>query len=180
MDNDFMSWLVDHHHGDDKPTVSAANDPCGWVESKLEENSDFAFMEKGDGVWEARTLKQSRVVTITVKQAEGFVSWSAHTNLIANEQTLVPLKVFMMGENGTFKQRGLMEPTPGEPVMFGARHVIEDLLDINEFIERAANSMAILVEPIERIINGADVSEVYLELKTDRVKRAARMRRAGM
>ena len=180
MDNDFMSWLMDHHQGGDTPTVSASEDPRGWVESKLEENSDFAFMEKGEGEWEARTLKQSRVITITVKQAEDMVSWAARTNLIANDRTLVPLKVLMMSENGTFKQRGFAEPLPGEPVMFGAQHVIEDGFDLNEFIERSANSMAMFVEPIERIIEGADVSEVFMELKVDHVKRAARMHRAGM
>ena len=180
MDNDFMSWLMDHHQGGDLPTVSAADDPRGWVESKLEENSDFAFMEKGEGEWEARTLKQSRVVTISVKQADDTVSWAACTNLVANDRTLVPLKVIMMNENGTFKQRGFMEPVSGEPVTFGAQHVIEEDFDLNEFIERSVNSMAMFVEPIERIIEGADVSEVFMELKVDRVKRAARMRRAGM
>lgn len=179
MDNDFMRWLMDHRPEGNGTSASAADNPHGWVEEKLEENAEYAFVETAECSWEARTLKKSRVITIGVKQEGQRVSWVACTNLVARDDTLIPLKVFLMSENGTFKHRGFLEPRPGEQVSFGASHRIEEGFDLNEFIERAANSLAMFVEPIERIIEGEDVSKVFMELKENRVKDAARMRRFG-
>lgn len=178
MDMEMMKWLFDGMEGQTPITVSATDDPVGWVESQLENNEDLAFVEEGHDVWSCRCLKRGHMIKVEVSVEEGSVKVIASIDVVPDEETVLPIRVFQMVENGTFKYRGYLPARAGERVSYGAMHAIKDGFELNTLIDRAISSIAGQAEEIERINSGEAVGTVYWENKTKRIGDRARFCRA--
>jgi len=170
MNDDVLSRMAKRRFGEKEPTVSTVGTPRDWFHKVLDCHPDYHFDRKSDSERVAHIEKKGRMIVVHVTQEGDKASWRVHCDLCANESNYIPLKVFFMTENGIKVHCGFLEPHPGEPVAFGARHVIEKGFDLNDFIDFAVNCFSDAIEFIEQIIEGKSVEEVFEKRKMSEAK----------
>lgn len=178
MDMEMLKRLFENASGEGIAIANAKDDPIGWVEAQLESNNDLAFVEKDTRVWECRSLKRGRMIEIQVTANEGKVSAIASIDITPDEKSLLPIRIFQMLGNGSFKWRGYLPARVGERISYGATHAIKDGFDVGTLIDRVATTIAFQADDLEKINAGADVKAVYWEERRDRISRSARLHHA--